>query len=277
MTFERIGDAPPRALPSLGADQRPLSGLRMLDLTRILAGPVCGRALAAYGADVMLVNSPKLPNIESIADTSRGKLSAHLDLQTEPGRADLWRLLREADVFAQGYRPGALEALGFGAEAIAARCPGIVCISLSAYSEQGPWRTRRGFDSLVQTATGFNVAEAEAAGAPTPKALPMQVLDYATGYLMAFATSTALLRQQREGGSWRVRVSLAQTARWVRGLGRVADGFKVAVPDRKPYLETTASGFGELTALRHSARLARTPACWTRPSVPPGTNPPQWP
>ena len=277
MRFECIGDAPPRELPALNADDRPLTGLRVLDLTRILAGPVCGRALAAYGADVMLVNSPHLPNIESIADTSRGKLSAQVDLQTPDGRAALERLLVGTHVFVQGYRPGGLDARGFSPPAIAARRPGIVCVSLSAYGETGPWRNRRGFDSLVQTATGFNHAEAGAAGSPDPKPLPMQILDYATGHLMAFAAAAALRRQTLEGGSWHVRLSLAQTGHWIRNLGRVANGFAVARPDRAPYLETAASGFGELVAMRHSARLARTQARWGRSSMPPGTHPPIWP
>jgi crotonobetainyl-CoA:carnitine CoA-transferase CaiB-like acyl-CoA transferase len=277
MRFERIDDAPPRELPALNADDRPLTGVRVLDLTRILAGPVCGRALAAYGADVMLVNSPHLPNIESIADTSRGKLSTQVDLQTPDGRAALERLLADAHVFVQGYRPGGLDALGFDPQAIAERRPGIVCVSLSAYGETGPWRERRGFDSLVQTATGFNHAEAEAVGSPDPKPLPMQILDYATGHLMAFAAAAALRRQALEGGSWHVRLSLAQTGRWIRNLGRVENGFAIARTDRTPYLETTATGFGELVALRHSAQLERTPTRWARPSMPPGTHPPIWP
>ena len=277
MRLERIGDAPPRKLPDLAATDRPLTGTRVLDLTRILAGPVGGRALAAYGADVMLVNSPNLPNIESIADTSRGKLSAHVDLCTPDGRAALERLLLDAHVFVQGYRPGGLAALGFSPQAIADRHPGVVFVSLSAYGEDGPWRERRGFDSLVQTATGFNHAEAAAAGSPDPKPLPLQILDYATGHLMAFAAAVALRRQALEGGSWHVRVSLAQTGHWIRGLGRVENGFAIQRPERVPYLETSSSAFGELVALRHSAQLSRTPARWTRPSVPPGAHAAEWP
>src|SRR4030095_6930252 len=118
-----LGDAPPRRLPALGAGQRPLDGVRVLDLTRILAGPVGGRALAAYGAEVMLVNAPHLPNIEAIADTSRGKRSALVDLRDAAGSAALDRLVEGAHVFVQGYRPGALQALGYAAEALAARRP----------------------------------------------------------------------------------------------------------------------------------------------------------
>jgi crotonobetainyl-CoA:carnitine CoA-transferase CaiB-like acyl-CoA transferase len=277
-TIERIGsDAPRRELPPLNETQRPLSGLRVLDLTRILAGPVGGRALAAYGADVMLVNSPNLPNIEAIADTSRGKLSAHAELRSEAGRDALMRLLGDAHVFVQGYRPGGLATLGFGAEQVVAQRPGIVCVSLSAYGTQGPWASRRGFDSLVQTAMGFNHAEGEAAGDGKPRPLPMQILDEATGYLIAMGAAAALWRQQQEGGSWHVQVSLAQTGHWLRSLGRVDAGPTIARPDREPYLESSASGFGELRGLRHSAQLSRTPAVWRRPSMPPGSHPPVWP
>ncbi len=277
IAFERIGEAAPRELPAQAHDQRPLEGVKVLDLTRILAGPVCGRTLAAYGAEVMLVNAPYLPNIESIADTSRGKLSAHVDLRTPQGRVALDVLLQQAHVFVQGYRPGALEALGYGARDLAARRPGIVCISLSAYGDQGPWNTRRGFDSLVQTATGFNDAEGQAAGQSDPKALPVQILDYASGFLMAYAASAALVRQAEQGGSWHVRISLARVGQWIRQLGRIENGFGVARPDMAGQLETTRSGFGELLALRHSAQLSRTPARWTRVSMPPGTHPAAWP
>ncbi|WP_198084285.1 CoA transferase [Variovorax sp. E3] len=276
-TIERIGDAPPLALPPLREDQRPLSGVRVLDLTRVLAGPVGGRSLAAYGANVMLVNSPKLPNISAIADTSRGKLSAHVDLQTEEGRAALQRLVADAHVFVQGYRPGGLAARGFGPEELARQRPGIVCVSLSAYGTQGPWANRRGFDSLVQTAMGFNHAEGEAAGDGKPKPLPMQILDEATGYLIAFGAAAAMWRQQQEGGSWHVRVSLAQTGQWLRGLGRVPGGLSIPKPSFDAYVETSDSGFGRLAALRHSAQLLRTPAAWTRPSMPPGSHPAVWP
>ena len=276
-TTDRIGEASPLELPPLRDDQRPLCGMRVLDLTRILAGPVGGRALAAYGADVMLVNSPHLPNIEAIADTSRGKLSTHVDLRSDAGRAALWRLVDDAHVFVQGYRPGGLEALGFSPEALALRRPGIVCVSLTAWGSEGPWSARRGFDSLVQTAMGFNHAEGEAAGDGMPRALPMQILDEASGYLIALGAAAALWRQQREGGSWHVRVSLAQTGHWLRGLGRVADGLSAPRPEISPYLETSDSGFGRLAGVRHGVRLARTPAAWTRPSMPPGSHPPAWP
>ena len=135
-------------------------------------------------------------------------------------------LLAQADIFSQGYRPRALAALGFSPQDAARISPGIVYVSLSAYGHAGPWAERRGFDSLVQTATGFNHAEGQAAGVDGPKELPAQMLDHATGYLMAFGAMMARARQSREGGSWHVRVSLAQTGRWLWNLGRVADGLQ---------------------------------------------------
>lgn len=268
--------------PAHAAGDAPLRGLRVLDLTRILAGPVAGRTLAAYGADVMLVNSPNLPNIENIADTSRGKLSVHVDLATGQGRDTLRSLVREADVFLQGYRPGALAALGFSSEELAALRPGIVCVSLSAYGRTGPWAGRRGFDSLVQTATGFNMAEAEAFGVAQPRAMPFQVLDYSSGYLLAFGALAGLMRQRQRGGSWLAEVSLAGVGHWLRRLGPVANGataaaFTGADAPFERYVQDEDSGFGRLRALRHAAQFSRTPAQWTRPSVKPGTHPAKWP
>ncbi|MCW3476623.1 CoA transferase, partial [Limobrevibacterium gyesilva] len=257
------------------------SGLRALDLTRVIAGPVCGRALAAHGADVLHITAPHLPSIGPlVSDTGRGKRSAQLDLRDPAGRATLRRLLADADLFVQSYRPGALAAHGFGPEDAAAARPGLVYVALSAYGHTGPWAGRRGFDSLVQTASGFNHAEAEAAGAPgQPKPLPCQALDHASGYLMAFGALAAVLRRAEEGGSWLVRVSLAGTGRWLRGLGRVPNGLACPDPDQDAVadlLETTDSGFGRLNAIRHAAALSETPAHWALPSVPLGTHPAAW-
>jgi hypothetical protein len=276
-TITRIGEAPVLPLPPLSAAQPSLEGVRVLDLTRILAGPVGGRALAAHGADVMLVNAPQLPNIEAIADTSRGKRSVLLDLRDTADRERMDALVQGAHVRVQGYRPGALRQLGWGPEEAAQLRPGIVYVSLSAYGAQGPWCGRRGFDSLVQTAMGFNLAEAEAAGdASRPRPLPMQILDEATGYLIALVAAAALVRQQREGGSWHVQLSLAQTGHWLRQLGRVREGFGVQKPELAAFLETTPSAWGTLCGLRHSAQLGRTPARWRRPSERPGDSPPRW-
>lgn len=275
----RIGDAPPRTWPKDAA--RPLSGVRILDLTRVIAGPVCGRTLAAHGADVLLVTSPKLPSFQGLVmDTGRGKLSTSIDLTMADGRATLDRLVKDADVFVQGYRPGAIAGKGFSPEQIVRMAPGIVCVSLSAYGHAGPWSGRRGFDSLVQNTNGLNHAEGAAAGVEGPKELPCQALDHGSGYLLATGAMMALKRQREEGGSWLVRVSLAQTGAWIARLGRIDNGFACANPgfdDVQDLLDTTDSGFGPMTAVKHAAHLSATPVGWDRPSVPLGTHAPQWP
>src|SRR5581483_7512470 len=269
------------ARPLPAAAERPLSGIRVLDLTRVIAGPVCGRTLAAHGADVMRITAPHLPGLPMLdIDTGRGKLSAALDLRSPDDRERLAGLLREAHVFVQGYRPGGIAALGFSPEACAEIRPGIVAVTLSAYGRAGPWASRRGFDSLVQNVSGINHAEAEAAGVPPPKELPAQALDHASGYLMAFGAMTALARKEREGGSWHVRVSLAQTGHWLTGLGRLRNGFDAPDPkhaDVADLLEEAPGPLGRLTFVRHAAQLAETPARWDRPPVALGTHAPVWP
>jgi crotonobetainyl-CoA:carnitine CoA-transferase CaiB-like acyl-CoA transferase len=276
--IEKIGEAAPKPW---SAGNRPLAGVRVLDLSRVIAGPVAGRTLAAHGADVLAISGPDLPAIPWLnIDNGRGKLTSFVELKSEQGQGVLRELLSEADVFSQGYRPRALAALGFSAQDAARINPGIVYVSLSAYGHAGPWSERRGFDSLVQTGTGFNHSEGQAAGIEGPKELPAQMLDHATGYLMAFGAMMAKARQSREGGSWHVRVSLAQTGRWLRNLGRVADGFQTAdlkAGDADPFLEDMPSGFGPLRAVSHSAVLSKTPALWARPAMPLGSHPPQWP
>jgi crotonobetainyl-CoA:carnitine CoA-transferase CaiB-like acyl-CoA transferase len=278
ISIEKIGDAAPKPWPE---GNRPLAGIRVLDLSRVIAGPVAGRTLAAHGADVLLISGPDLPAIPWLTiDTGRGKRTSFVELKTEQGRGVLRDLLATADIFSQGYRPRALAALGFSPEDAAKINPGIVYVTLSAYGHAGPWAERRGFDSLVQTATGFNHAEGQAAGIDGPKELPAQMLDHATGYFMAFGAMMAKARQAREGGSWHVRVSLAQTGRWLWNLGRVANG-----PNTRdftgeavmPFLEDVASGFGTLRSVKHSAILSKTPAFWDRPAVPLGSHPPIWP
>ena len=277
ISIEKIGEAAPKPWP---AGNRPLAGLRVLDLSRVIAGPVAGRTLAVHGADVLLISGPELPVIPWLTiDTGRGKLSSFVELKTDQGRGVLRELLAQADIFSQGYRPRALEALGFSPQDAARINPGIVYVSLSAYGHAGPWAERRGFDSLVQTATGFNHAEGQAAGVEAPKELPAQMLDHATGYLMAFGAMMAKARQSREGGSWHVGVSLAQTGSWLWNLGRMADGFNAE--DLKgeavsPFVEEVPSGFGSLRAIRHSAVLSKTPAFWSRPAMPLSSHPPQW-
>ena len=278
ISIRKIGDAAPKPWPK---GERPLAGIRVLDLSRVIAGPVAGRTLAAHGADVLLISGPELPAIPWLTiDTGRGKLTSFVELKNEQGRATLRGLLAQADIFSQGYRPHGIAGLGFSPEDAARINPGIIYVTLSAYGAAGPWAERRGFDSLVQTATGFNHAEGQAAGVDGPKELPAQMLDHATGYFMAFGAMMAKARQAREGGSWHVQVSLAQTGRWLWNLGRVANG--LATDDLKgdavkPFMEEIDSGFGALRSVRHSALLSKTPAYWARPAMPLGSHPPQWP
>jgi crotonobetainyl-CoA:carnitine CoA-transferase CaiB-like acyl-CoA transferase len=274
----QIADEPPRALPP---GPRPLSGVRVLDLTRVLAGPVCGRTLAAHGADVMRVTSAHLPDIPGLdVDTGRGKLSTHIDLRSDNGKATLTGLLESADIFVQGYRPGGIASRGFSPERAAEIRPGIVYVSLSAWSHVGPWSTRRGFDSLVQTASGVNHAEAAVAGKDGPLELPCQALDHGAGYLMAMGAMLALKRRAEVGGSWLVRVSLAQVGHWLTGLGRVENGqsaSKITRADVPHLLADMPCRYGKMSALLHAGQLSETPPRWDRPSVPLGTHGPEWP
>jgi crotonobetainyl-CoA:carnitine CoA-transferase CaiB-like acyl-CoA transferase len=275
-SIDQIGDAP---VLKFAPAQRPLAAIKVLELTHVIAGPVSGRVLAGHGADVLLITAAHRPAmLPLVIDTGRGKLSAQIDLRKRSGRETLAGLIREADIFIQGYRPGAVGAHGFGPEEVARLRPGIIYASLSAYGHDGPWASRRGFDSLVQTASGLNLAEAEAFGSSEPRPLPAQALDHATGYLLAFAIMAALKRRAEQGGSWQVRVSLAQTGHWLRQLGRI-DGMHCRDPgfdDVRDRLHESQSGFGLLTAVRHAADMSETPPHWARASVPLGTHAPTW-
>ncbi|MGI9335550.1 MAG: CoA transferase [Gammaproteobacteria bacterium] len=275
--IRKIGPAPVRPLPP---GERPLSGLRIMDLTRIIAGPVCGRALAAHGADVMRIGAEHLPTVETLVmDTGRGKRSAFVDLRDSAGLQILRELAAGADVLVQGFRPGALAALGVSPDAMAEVRPGLVYGSLSAYGQAGPWAGRRGFDSMVQTACGINDDEARAAGQSRPQALPCQALDHATGFFLAAGIITALRRRAFEGGSWYVQVSLARTAEWLYSLGRVEQGMSTAQMNADAVLdllEDSDSDFGRLSAVRPAAQLSETPCAYTRPGVRPGRDAPAW-
>ncbi|HUN67244.1 MAG TPA: CoA transferase, partial [Burkholderiales bacterium] len=217
LEIRKIGEAKPEPLP---AGTRPLSGVRVLDLTRVLAGPTCARTLAEHGADVLKITGAHLPDSGSAElDTGIGKLSAHLDLRSPAGVQALKELMKSADVFSQSYRPGTLAARGFSAEQAAALRPGIVYVTLSAWGSTGPWSERRGFDSIVQTVSGMAMAQGAGSAPPKPKLMPVSAIDYVSGYLMAYGALVALARRAREGGSWLVRVSLARTGKWIVDRG----------------------------------------------------------
>jgi crotonobetainyl-CoA:carnitine CoA-transferase CaiB-like acyl-CoA transferase len=274
----RIGDAPPEPLP---ASKRPLAGVRVLDLTRVLAGPTCARTLAEHGADVLKVTAAHLPDSGLVdLDTGLGKLSAQVDLRTKEGSETLRGLVREADVFSQSYRPGALAARGFSPEALAQLRPGIVCVTLSAWGLTGPWHERRGFDSIVQCVSGI----ADATGTATqPRLLMVSAIDYVTGYLMALGAMVALARRAREGGSWLVRVSLARTGKWIVDRGLLAEDALKGAVDELPAEEIerlcteTDAPDGRIRHLKPVVGMSETQPYWARPPVPLGFHRPEWP
>jgi crotonobetainyl-CoA:carnitine CoA-transferase CaiB-like acyl-CoA transferase len=271
----RIGEADPEPLP---AGPTPLAGVRTLDLTRVLAGPTCAKALAAFGAEVLHLTSPTLPTVEMfVADTNPGKRSAFLDLKAGKGRELLEGLVRGADVFSQGYRAGALDRLGFGPARLAQLRPGIVCVEIDCYGHDGPWRERPGWEQLAQTATGMAVMHGDHQGEDGPKLQPAAVNDYTTGYLAAFGALIALDRRAQSGGSWLVRVSLSRTAMWVRSLG-LAEGTiePLSVTELDAWRVDESSGWGPMRRLRPPVRMSETPAVWTRPAVRLGTDRPDW-
>jgi crotonobetainyl-CoA:carnitine CoA-transferase CaiB-like acyl-CoA transferase len=274
----KIGDAPPRPLP---AGDRPLSGVRVLDLTRVLAGPSCARSLAEHGADVLRVTRKDLADMgpPSDIDTGIGKLQTHIDLRN-PAEAETMRsLVRECDVFSQSYRPGALAGRGLSPEAVAELRPGIVYVTLSAWGPEGPWRARRGYDTVVQSANGM----AWRPGNEKPAFLPYAAQDYVAGYLLAFGTMIALARRVREGGSWLVRDSLAGAGHWIRQHGLNEASQLANLPAELPAEELQSlmqehdSPYGRIAHLAPAVQMSETPARWARPAVPRGTSKPEWP
>jgi crotonobetainyl-CoA:carnitine CoA-transferase CaiB-like acyl-CoA transferase len=283
MEIVRIGDSSPEAFP---AGDCPLSGVRVLDLTRVLAGPTCARTLAEHGADVLKITAPHLPNLGyQEFDTGHGKLSAHLDLREQRDVDVLRGLVREADVFSQGYRPGTLGSRGLSPEELAALRPGLVYVSLCAFSHAGPWAPRRGFDTVVQTVSGITTRQAEVVPckAPGPQFYPVSAIDYCTGYLMAFGAMVALARRAREGGSWLVRISLAQVGKWIVDLGEVPEPAardapaEFAAEELERWSTVTETPSGRLRHLKPVVQLSETPPYWARPSVPLGYHRPEWP
>jgi crotonobetainyl-CoA:carnitine CoA-transferase CaiB-like acyl-CoA transferase len=279
----KIGEAPAEKLPD---GDRPLSGIRVLDLTRVLAGPTCARTLAEHGADVLKITGAHLPNIGyQEYDTGHGKLSAHLDLRQPKDLETLKGLVREADMFSQGYRPGTLGNRGLSPEELSKLRPGLVYVSLCAFSHVGPWASRRGFDTVVQNVSGITTRQGELfpGAEPGPQFYPVSAIDYLTGYLMAFGAMTALARRTREGGSWLVRISLAQTGRWLVGRGQVPEGELNDVPKEFTDAELarwsteSQTPVGRLGHLKPTVQLSETPPYWARPSVPLGYNEPVWP
>jgi crotonobetainyl-CoA:carnitine CoA-transferase CaiB-like acyl-CoA transferase len=279
----KIGDAPVEKLP---AGDRPLSGVRVLDLTRVLAGPSSARTLAEHGADVLKITAAHLPNLGyQEFDTGHGKLSAQLDLRDPAQLATLKDLARETDVFIQGYRPGTLSDRGLSPEELAKLRPGLVYVSLCAFSHVGPFASRRGFDTVVQNVSGITTRQGELfpGKEPGPQFYPVSAIDYLTGYLMAFGALVALKRRATEGGSWLVRISLAQAGRWLVGRGEVPEARLKDIPSEFTLAEIEKWSMESVTPagrLRHLAptlQLSETQPYWARPTVPLGYHQPVWP
>ncbi|MFJ9906426.1 CoA transferase [Streptomyces sp. NPDC101152] len=269
----RLDDAPARVLPPTGTSPLlPAAGLRVLDLTRVLAGPVATRTLALLGADVLRLDPPHLPELpDQHADTGFGKRSALLDLAAD--RSVFEELLATADVVVTGYRPGTLDRFGLSAPALAERRPGIVVAQVSAWGAYGPWARRRGFDSLVQAASGIAAIEGPKRA---PGALPAQALDHGTGYLLAAGVLRALTEQSRDGGSRLVRLALARTAEWlVNGLPAGPRG-DVTCDGPGPWLAERDCTLGRLRHALSPVSFAGGPGDWARPPTNWGSDPAGW-
>ncbi|WP_328948047.1 CoA transferase [Streptomyces sp. NBC_00184] len=276
---ERLDTAPVRRTAALaGTPLRPAAGLRVLDLTRVTAGPVATRTLALLGADVLRIDAPQLPeNQDAHSDTGFGKRSVGIDLASGAGREVFDELLAGADVVVTGYRPGALDGFGLTPQSLAARRPGLVIGRLSAWGK-GPWAGQRGFDSVVQVATGIAVTEAGPGALDGPPgALPAQALDHGTGYLLAAAVLRALTEQHDEGGSRLATLSLARTAAWLTDeIPALPDRTAPVDHDPRKWLTETDSPLGRLRHALPPVAFDGAPAGWSRPPGPLGADAAVW-
>jgi crotonobetainyl-CoA:carnitine CoA-transferase CaiB-like acyl-CoA transferase len=263
---------------TLAPSTLPADGLRVLDLTRVIAGPVATRTLALLGADVLRIDSPNLPeDPDAHADSGFGKRSVALDLGRRADRRTFENLLCSADVVVTGYRPGALDRYGLSAPDLTRRRPSLIVAQLSAWGFDGPWSGRRGFDSLVQAASGISLLERAANDAP-PGALPAQALDHSTGYLLAAAALRAITDRLSTGTGWQLRLSLATTASWLMRLPGPADlTLSHVEPDAaEPWLTRTQSPLGTLCHAKSPISYDGAPTNWKTPPGLLGTDQPTW-
>lgn len=284
----QISSEGPKGLPSrmAGGNSKPLQGLRVVEMSRVIAAPLCGKTLAAYGADVIWVTSPNLPDLPTMdRDFGRGKRTVQLDIHDPSDKARLIELIRTADVFIQGFRPGSLAAQGLGEDDLLKINPSLVIANMSAFGPRGPWSGRRGYDSLVQTCSGMNVSEAEHAGkGEVARPTPCQALDHAGGYWLATGVLAALYKRATQGGAWRVDVSLAGVMKYLRSLGQYpgTSGFDGVKDYEKPedvpeeFFETRKTGFGVMKAIKHSARIEGLEVGWDVMPKPLGSDSPEW-
>ncbi|SHE82746.1 CoA-transferase family III [Ruegeria intermedia] len=256
---------------------RPLSGLRVLDLTRVLAGPVSTRTLAGFGAQVLRIDPSGWDEPGVIPDISLGKRCAYLDLKSPAGMDRLQELLAQADVFVHGYRPGALDALGLDKAKRDAIAPNRIEVTLNAYGWQGPWATRRGFDSLVQMSAGIADAGRLWAKVEKPTPLPVQALDHATGYLMAAAVLSALTEATLGRSIMDARLSLARTAELLASLAKTETTEDITKPAPADYAQDTEqSGWGPGHRLKPALNVGPAGMRWPLPASRLGTSDPVW-
>jgi hypothetical protein len=260
-----------------GSETRPLAGIKVLDLTRILAGPIATRLLAGFGAQVLRIDPPEWNEPAAVAEVTLGKRCARLDLRSSEGQAIFQALLADTDILVHGYRADALERLGLGAAQRRLLNPGLIDISLNAYGWSGPWQNRRGFDSLVQMSSGIAHAGQRWQQAERPVPLPVQALDHATGYLMAAEAIRALGERLRSGQSCRARLSLARTARLLVERGTVEEDLPLAAEsadDIDPSLEHTP--WGPAHRLKGPLKVGEALMAWDHGACELGSSKPSW-
>ncbi len=277
--IRKVRDGAPRPIAST---TRPLDGVRALDLTRILAGPIAGRTLAEHGADVLMVTAPHLPQVEEhVRDTSHGKRSCFLDFEISK-QAEIFRdLVATADVVIDGYRPGALTKKGFGREQLFDLCPGLVHLSVSCFGSGGPFKGRAGWEQIAQAVTGICHTHGEAVGAGQPQLVTAPMCDYLTGYMGAIGVMLALARRAKEGGSYEVKVSLCQSAMFIQRQGLLdefesAPGSLTSAELEKLYVKTNTSNHGQMLTLGPVLKMSETTPRWASPTPNFGLDAPAW-
>jgi len=269
----KIGDSDPIPFPKGG---RPLSGIRVLDLTRILAGPIAARTLAENGADVLMIAAEHLPQVpEHVMDTSHGKRSCFLNLNNAVDVATIKKLVRNADVFSQGYRPGIMDKHGLTPEQLARERPGIIYLTISCYGLDGPLTNRGGWEQIAQCTTGICLDN----GDERPKLLPASACDYTTGYNGAYGVLLALARRAREGGSYHVRVSLCRSGMYIYKQGHVSypkPDMGITKADLDAIVVETKGGHGTLRHLGPVLKMSETKPYWDKPSPVLGSSRAEW-
>ncbi len=266
----------PKSLPSASSN-RPLEGVRVLDLTRVLAGPVAGRVLAGFGAQVLRIDPPSWDEPAVIPEIFLGKRCAGLDLHNDEDRKIFADLIRGTDILLHGYRPGALDMLGFSSDVLRVLKPNLIDVTLSAYGWTGPWRGRRGFDSLVQMSSGIAAEGMERSKSSKPNPLPVQALDHATGYLMAASAVNALKRRAVSGDIYSARLSLARTAHLLISTLRDHQGTDL-LPEKEEdiALEVENTDWGPARRLKFPAKVTSMMVKWDHPARKLRSASPQW-